>query len=650
MGKKNKTRNKLVMPSQKAGKIQSSLASDSLNAARNYAATGNIQQAVLSYERLLSQYPGNADISFELGSLHFQLGRFSDAESCWKKTLKLRPKHTNAQCNLAIVIWQQRGIDAAIPYFEVALRNNPEHVSTMYNFAGILLQEGKCEQSIHWFDEVITLQPGYADAWMYKANAHYEYGEYKLAMECYSKVVELNPSGGARVRLAAAIPMIPESNKHIEQIRADFMNQLQALIDEDITVSDPIKENAYTNFFLAYHGLNDLPLQQKYAELYEKACPSLLHESPDITLRCSHPHKGKIRVGFISKYLKGHSIGKTSYGIIKNLDRSLFEVIVIFLGRPADQMAKTIQAAADEVLVLANDLSQARHILEQKKLDILYYQDIGMDPFTFFLAFSRLAPVQCASFGHPVTSGIRNIDYHISTELWEPENADAHYSEKLVRLRNVASVAYYFKPKQPDVYKPRTDFNLPEDAHIYICPQTLFKFHPDFDLLMAEILRRDSEGIIVLIEGKHKPWAEILRCRFNRTIPDVANRIQFVDRQYGEDYISLLAAADVMLDTIHFCGFNTTLEGFSAGLPVVTLPGKYMRSRHTAAFYKKMRYPDCIANNTEQYIEIAVRLGTDKEYRCEAVSKIQENLEVVWQEDEVVREFERFFKQAIDEI
>ena len=215
-----------------------------------------------------------------------------------------------------------------------------------------------------------------------------------------------------------------------------------------------------------------------------------------------------------------------------------------------------------------------------------------------------------------------------------------------VRLKNVASVAYYYKPVFTAHLRSRSYFDLPEDCHLYICPQTLFKFHPDFDEVMAGVLRQDADGIVVLIEGKHKSWAQILRRRFRSSIPDVAHRIRFVARQNGADYLNLLRVADVMLDTIHFCGFNTSLEGFSAGLPVVTLPGKYMRSRHTAAFYRKMNYLECIAENLEQYIELAIRLGKDDQYRGKVVSEIESRLHILWEEDEVVSEFEEFFQFA----
>ena len=68
------------------------------------------------------------------------------------------------------------------------------------------------------------------------------------------------------------------------------------------------------------------------------------------------------------------------------------------------------------------------------ELDVLFYADIGMDPTTYFLAFSRLAPVQCVTWGHPVTTGIPNIDDYLSSDVFEAPGAEAHYTERLIRL------------------------------------------------------------------------------------------------------------------------------------------------------------------------------------------------------------------------
>src|SRR4029077_1127234 len=130
------------------------------------------------------------------------------------------------------------------------------------------------------------------------------------------------------------------------------------------------------------------------------------------------------------------------------------------------------------------------------------------------------------------------------------------------------------------------DFGLSEDDHIYICPQNLFKFHPDMDALIAGVLRRDARGRLVVVEGRVGHWTELMRTRWQAAMPDVIDRVVFLPRQRPRDYINLIALADVMLDTVHFNGMNTSLEAMSAGTPVVTLPGQFQRSRHTQAMYR----------------------------------------------------------------
>jgi predicted O-linked N-acetylglucosamine transferase (SPINDLY family) len=76
---------------------------------------------------------------------------------------------------------------------------------------------------------------------------------------------------------------------------------------------------------------------------------------------------------------------------------------------------------------------------------VLLYADIGMEPFSYTLAFSRLAPVQCVAWGHPVTTGLPEIDHFLSSDLMEPPGAEAHYTERLVRLPNL-SICYSALP------------------------------------------------------------------------------------------------------------------------------------------------------------------------------------------------------------
>jgi len=117
-------------------------------------------------------------------------------------------------------------------------------------------------------------------------------------------------------------------------------------------------------------------------------------------------------------------------------------------------------------------------------------------------------------------------------------------------------------------------------------------------------------------------------------------------RQSGADFTRLLGLPCVILDTPHFNGMNTSLEAFSVGTPIVTLPGSLQRGRHTAAMYRSMGFTECIAASADDYARIAVRLATDPDYRRHAKDEIRRRSEALFEDARVVSEFERFFLEA----
>ena len=61
-------------------------------------------------------------------------------------------------------------------------------------------------------------------------------------------------------------------------------------------------------------------------------------------------------------------------------------------------------------------------------------------------------------------------------------------------------------------------FGLPDDAHLYGCPQTVFKLHPAFDAVLAGVLRRDPRGLLVLLAPQEPHWRTLLEARFRAVL------------------------------------------------------------------------------------------------------------------------------------
>ncbi|MCH7988740.1 MAG: hypothetical protein IID46_06245, partial [Planctomycetes bacterium] len=397
-----------------------------------------------------------------------------------------------------------------------------------------------------------------------------------------------------------------------------------------------------TGFYLAYQGCEDRPLFEQFSRLYRSS-----HVPVCGTTVRKDSGDGRIRVGFASRYFKNHTIGRLMQGVIAGLSREDFHVTVLTVENDYDEISEFIRNHADDTVDLTQEIPEAIKRTVNQELDVLFYSDIGMDPITYALAHNRLAPVQCVTWGHPVTTGINTIDYFLSTELAETENAAEHYTEKLVRLKTLPT--YFYRPQLETTLKTRKEFGLPQRGAIYLCPQSLFKIHPEFDLILSEILRRDPNGHIVLLDGNHPKWSELLKQRFQRTIPEGFERILFLPRQSNHDFLNLIAVSDVMLDPIHFGGGNTSYEAFAFGIPIVMLPSQYLRGRFTLAMYRKMGLSDCVAHTFSEYVDLAVTLGTDADFREHIRGRILESCDCLFEDREAVEEIERFLKQAVKE-
>lgn len=506
------------------------------------------------------------------------------------------------------------------------------------------------ELSLHHFEEAARVDPRCypaieaarricVGAGMAERAAHYARLSYAI-----------DPAPDVLLSLQLLVPSIVGSVETISEFRARYSQIVRQLLASPPRLEAPKGDLGVSGFFLAYHGENDCELQVAIAQLFLKAIPQLQFTAPHCGgVRPRNGGKAKVRIGFISRFFAAHSVFSTSIGLIEHLSRQSFEVIVLRItpSRDDDCTAR-LRAAVDRVVDLAPDLFAARDQISALALDILFYQDIGMEPISYFLAFARLAPVQCVSFGHPNTTGIPTIDYFISNDLFEPADADAHYSETLVRLRDLPTLAYYYEPERPAAAASANSFGLPSDATLYVCPQTLFKLHPDFDSVLKAILERDSRGIVVLISGQFQEFTDRLRARFAQTLLEFEQRVVFLPFLKFARFMQLLALADVVLDTLHFNGMNSSLQAFAVGAPIVTLPGRFQRGRHTQAMYRKMGIFDCIARDLQDYVDIAVRIGTDRAYAQGLRQQILARKHVLYEDPSVLREFERFFLEAFD--
>jgi predicted O-linked N-acetylglucosamine transferase (SPINDLY family) len=314
-------------------------------------------------------------------------------------------------------------------------------------------------------------------------------------------------------------------------------------------------------------------------------------------------------------------------------------------GEP-DAVSRAFDDAADAgVVTLPHDLEAARRKAAECQLDALFFPDVGMDAFTYYLAFARLARLQFTTWGHPVTTGIPNMDFFVSSRHAEPDaDSQRYYTEKLEVFRS--PTPYHSRPPQPSQFDARALLRLARGERLYACAQPLFKVHPDFDDALVEILQRDAHARIVLIGSAHRAWNEKLYRRLERLAGALVKRVDFISPLSQPDFLAFVGNADALLDTFHFGGGMSSWECFAMGAPVVTLPGAMMRGRLTFALYREMGVARWIARSKEHFVDLALELAQG-EPRTPWREEIRAGAEGIAGKDDVVREFEAFIEAQL---
>jgi protein O-GlcNAc transferase len=111
-------------------------------------------------------------------------------------------------------------------------------------------------------------------------------------------------------------------------------------------------------------------------------------------------------------------------------------------------------------------------------------------------------------------------------------------------------------------------------------------------------------------------------------------------------FLQILSIADVMLDTPHFNGMNTSIDAFSVGTPVVTLPGALQRGRFTQAMYRTMGIADAVAATADEYASLAVDIAANADRRHVLRELIRERSHLLFEDQRAIEEFEGFFLAA----
>jgi CRISPR-associated protein Csy1 len=610
------------------------------------ADAGDADAAVLALQQAVALDPAHARAWNNLGNALRGAGRHGEARAAFAQAVAVDARYVLAWTNLAVALRDVGDAAGAVRALERALALAPDNGVALLTLASLRQEQGDLDAAIALSTRAVRARPNDATAHLLLGEALAERDDLDAARKAWHAAQACDP-GLLRAAIGEQLllPMVPADAAAITRVRERFAGGLAALergLPLRAAAMAPARvhdELRWTNFLLAYHGEDDLALQSRYGDLVAGLLAP--HATGGAAVPAHVPPAPRLRVAFVSAFFRDGTAGRYFERWITDLPRERFEVHVFVLNGLRDDLTRRIAARADAMHDVARRKpAEIAALLAGARLDAIVYPELGMHATAFALAAARLAPLQCAGWGHPVTSGLPTVDAYFTSAAMEPADGARHYRERLVALPGLGT--RYAMPSVPrDAH--REAFGLPRDATLLLCPQSLFKIHPDNDRLFARVLAQSPRAHLVVFRGRHPAltdaWLERLRGACRASGVDTRGRVHVLAHVAHADYLRINRVCDLMLDTLHWSGGNTSLDAIACSLPIVTLPGRFMRGRQSAGMLRLMAIADTIAADEDDYVRIASQLAQAPEERAALRGRIEAARDVLFDDAAPVAAF-----------
>ncbi len=588
------------------------------------ADAGDAVGALAAFRGAVASQPGHARSWNNLGNALRNVGELRQAIDAFARATDADAGYALAWANLGATQRDFGDEDAAARSLGRALALDPRQRLALVALAGLERARGAIDAAAALCGRAIDVEPRDANLWLQLAGTLAERDDLEAAARAYAAAEARDPALlRATLGRLLALPMVADDAPALVAARERFvagLAELERSLPERAGAIAPertLDECRWTNFLLAYHGEDDTRLQARYATLIANLIEARAPGWREVRLRRVRAEGERIRVGFLSAFFRDGTVGRYFERWITDLPRERFEVVVYHLQPGQDVVAQRLADRADAFHHCPRWApARIAAAVRAAALDALVYPELGMDATTFTLAATRLAPLQVAGWGHPVTTGHTTVDVFLSVATMEPPGAQAHYTERLIPLPGIGT--RYDQPRVPALARPER-FGLPPGVFLFLCPQSLFKIHPGNDALYARVLAAAPQAHLVVFEGRHPALTAKYLARLDRACRaegvDRAARVHVLPQCGHLDYLELHRVCGAMLDTLRWSGGNTSLDALACGLPIVTLPGAFMRGRQSAAMLELAGVPELVARDEDDYVRIATRLASDAGFR-----------------------------------
>jgi predicted O-linked N-acetylglucosamine transferase (SPINDLY family) len=559
---------------------------------------GHPRPAVELVRRAVAKRPNVAEFLQSLGLLQFSVGDSENAiESC-KKAVSIKPNSPDAYNNLANALFTLGRLEESIQAYKKALSYKPEFPEAYSNLGNVLTETGHAKEAIAACKRALELRQNFPDAFYNLGNAYLANNETEKATIAYRQAIAMKPA-------------FPKAYNNLGNILKEngFVDEAIICYDQSM-VYGPLPAVASNRvYLLQFHpryDANTLLAEVKgWNDQFGKPMAKFIRPSDN-----DRDPDRKLRIGFLSPDFRTHVVGRNILPLIRNHDRSNFEVFCYADVFRPDYISEKFKSAADHWRPIATLRDEAvADMIRKDKIDILVDLALHLSANRLPLLATKPAPILVTFGGYPGTTGLDTMDYRLTDPYLDPPGeTDALYSEKSVRLPDSF---WCFDPDAMEVAELPVG-PMPSLANGYItfgCLNNFCKVNDGVLELWAKVLARVPDSRLLLLVppclARQRVSDKLLREGID------PKRVEFVSRQDRDEYFKVYNRIDIGLDTFPYNGHTTSLDSLWMGVPVVTLIGQTVVGRAGWSQLCNLNLRELAANTPEQFETIAVDLAND---------------------------------------
>lgn len=601
------------------------------------------EAAIRSALRVNRRDPG---IWLNLGNRLHEQGRAGEAAEAFAEAIRLGDRKPASRAALMRALDEAGHRDEAADAAE-ALVAAADDAAMLVDAVEVLASANRASEAAEVLERALAIEPEQTDWWMRLAMLRHAAQRLQDAAEACERVIALEPGRGAAWTVLASCRFYQRDFAAMEEVldrapaepaeaanRANLRGMMlvaQAKIEEGLEAmaltADLAPDAAtlqmtrlmYLNYDAVRSTVEIADEHRRFGQRFSRSVPSVAlrdtGRDPDRTLR----------VGFLSPDLRLHSVAYFLAPLLKSLDRDrVLPVAYANVKRP-DQV--TAQLRAETALWRDTAHLDDRTLAEQiaaDDIDILIELAGLTRDSRLMVCTARPAPIQISWLGYPNTTGLPQMDYRITDWIADPDGAEDHYSEILIRLPR-CFLCYAVPEQAPPVAAPP----VTESGSITFGSfNNLAKVNGRVVEVWAEVLRAvPGSRLLMKATGTGDPATqEHLRRSFAAQGVD-DDRIHFADyAPTPRDHLRTYDQVDIALDTFPYNGTTTICEALWMGVPVVTLEGDRHASRVTASLLSSIGFDAGITRSRDEFVRTAVLLAENPELLATARRHLRSDL------------------------